>query len=199
MPHAPRPIDGDGRTADDHRLVDAIRAGSEPAFFTLFQTHYDVLCRYVYRYVRSRAIAEELVSDVFLRVWIQRQRWEVRGCVRAYLYGAARNLAIDHLRRARVEQRSVEARGNDPRTGASWYEVEADDRLAAEELAAAMQRVVDALPPRPRQVFLLRWQRHLTNAQISTALGIAVKTVEMHMTRALEALRAALPAELRPR
>jgi RNA polymerase sigma-70 factor (ECF subfamily) len=152
----------------------------------------------VYRYVRSRAIAEELVSDVFLRVWAQRERWEVRGRVRAYLYGAARNLAIDHLRRERVEQRSLDATVREHRvTGGERRRCEVEERLASEELAAAMQRAVDELPPRPRQVFLLRWQRHLTNAEIAASLGIAVKTVEMHMTRALDVLRGALPEELR--
>ena len=191
------PIGGDRYADDDRELIEAVRAGSESAFFALFHSHYEVLCRYAYRYVVSRAIAEELVSDVFLRVWAQRERWEVRGRVRAYLYGAVRNLAIDYLRRERVEQRLLAASGREQRLGGGSQSGGVEERLASEELAAAMQRAVDELPPRPRQVFLMRWQRHLTNAQIAASLGIAVKTVEMHMTRALDALREALPAELR--
>jgi RNA polymerase sigma-70 factor (ECF subfamily) len=191
------PIGGEQVPEDERALIDAVRAGSEPAFFALFREHYQVLCRYAYRYVASRAIAEELVSDVFLRVWSQRERLEVRGRVRAYLYGAVRNLAIDFLRRERVEQRLLLAGGREhPVFGASRSSG-VEEQLASEELAAAMQRAVDELPPRARQVFLLRWQRHLTNAQVAASLGIAVKTVEMHMTRALDALRAALPDGLR--
>lgn len=191
------PIGGDPTTgSEDRAIVAAVRDGSASAFRALFCAHYEVLCRYAYRFVRSRAIAEELVSDVFLRIWTQRARWEVRGKVRAYLFSATRNLAIDHLRRELVERRSLDATSREMRATGPASSTEADRRLAAAEVAAAMQRAVDELPPRPRQVFLLRWQRQLTNLEIAASLGIAVKTVEMHMTRALDALRASLAPDL---
>lgn len=191
------PIGGDRSTGDDDReIVAAVRQGSALAFRALFCANYEVLCRYAYRFVRSRAIAEELVSDVFLRIWTQRARWDVHGNVRAYLFSATRNLAIDHLRREQAERRSLDRTSRELRASGGTSSSDAEAQLAAAEVAAAMQRAVDELPPRPRQVFLLRWQRHLTNVEIASALGIAVKTVEMHMTRALEALRGSLAPEL---
>jgi len=191
------PIGGDPTTGgDDREIVAAVRLGSATAFRALFSAHYEVLCRYAYRFVRSRAIAEELVSDVFLRIWTQRARWDVHGNVRAYLFSATRNLAIDHLRREHVERRSLDVTGREMRAAGTGSAGDAEHLVAAAEVAAAMQRAVDELPPRPRQVFLLRWQRHLTNLEIAASLGIAVKTVEMHMTRALEALRASLAPDL---
>jgi len=197
MTQSLEPIGGNPYTGDDDReIVAAVRRGSEAAFFVLFRAHYEVLCRFAYRFVRSRAIAEELVSDVFLRIWTQRSRWDVHGSARAYLYGATRNLAIDWLRRERVERRSLDHTTRELLGARAASSDDADARLAAEELTAAMQRAVDELPPRPRQVFLLRWQRQLTNGEIAAALGIAVKTVEMHMTRAFDALRHSLPPEI---
>ena len=191
------PIGGDPTTgSEDRAIVAAVRDGSASAFRVLFCAHYEVLCRYAYRFVRSRAIAEELVSDVFLRIWTQRARWEVHGNVRAYLFSATRNLAIDHLRRELVERRSLDVTSREMQATGPASSTEADSRLAAAEVAAAMQRAVDELPPRPRQVFLLRWQRQLTNLEIAASLGIAVKTVEMHMTRALDALRASLAPDV---
>ncbi|HEX6816234.1 MAG TPA: RNA polymerase sigma-70 factor [Gemmatimonadaceae bacterium] len=197
MKQSLEPIGGDPYTGEnDRELIAAVRRGSEAAFYVVFRAHYVVLCRYAYRFVHSRAIAEELVSDVFLRIWTNRSRWAVHGNVRAYLYSATRHVAIDYLRRERVERRSLDHNARELRVSGAVSLGEADERLAAEELAAAMQRAVDELPPRPRQVFLLRWQRHLSNTEIAVALGIAVKTVEMHMTRALGALRHSLPSEL---
>lgn len=183
---------------EDAALVAAVRAGSQAAFRTLFRAHYAALCRYGYRFVQSRAVAEELVSDVYLRVWTVRERWDVRGSARAYLYTAVRSAALDWLRRERVERRSLDRsmRDIDP-SDVGLCESDAEARLAWQEVAAAIQRAVDDLPPRPREVFLLRWQRHRSNAQIAAQLGIAVKTVEMHMTRAYDALRSVLSTELR--
>jgi RNA polymerase sigma-70 factor (ECF subfamily) len=71
-----------------------------------------------------------------------------------------------------------------------------DDELARADIAAAIQRAVDALPARVREVLLLKWQRGMTNAQVAESLGIARKTVEMHVTRAGRALRSLLERPL---
>ncbi|HTL94913.1 MAG TPA: sigma-70 family RNA polymerase sigma factor, partial [Gemmatimonadaceae bacterium] len=145
---------GDERSSgdDDREIVAAVRRGSAAAFRALFCAHYEVLCRYAYRFVRSRAIAEELVSDVFLRIWTQRARWDVHGSVRAYLFSATRNVAIDHLRRELVERRSLEVTSRESRAAGGSSSAAADVRLVALDVAATMQRAVDELPPRPRQV-----------------------------------------------
>jgi RNA polymerase sigma-70 factor (ECF subfamily) len=179
------------REIDDNiRLAAAIRAGDHDAFLTIFRSYYERLCRYVYRYVESRPAAEDLVAEVFLRVWVHRERWDPGGNVRAYLFTSARNRALDHLRRLDTERRALRLVTHQRRT-TGWDD--AADQAATRDLSAILQRAIDELPPRPRQVVLLRWQRQLSNPEIAEELGIALKTVEMHVTRAYDALRQRLP------
>ncbi len=79
----------------DAELVARIRAGDEGGCEALYVAHHGPLWRFAYGYVRSAEIAEELVQEVFLALWRNRADWEVSGSVRAWLYGAVRNRALN--------------------------------------------------------------------------------------------------------
>jgi RNA polymerase sigma-70 factor (ECF subfamily) len=178
--------------------LERIRAGDESAFEELFKGYYRALCDFVHGYVRSRETAEELVQTVFLRVWEKRESWEPITGIRAYLFAACRNQALDHLRHRRIVDRvMLAADGMDPEELAGMQPARPDDALHATELTEALRRAVDELPERRRAVLVLRWQHHLSNLEIARALGISVKGVEAHVTRALAGLRERL-AVFRP-
>lgn len=165
------------------------------AFVALYGARYEQLCRYAFRYVRSRQDAEEIVHDVFLRLWIKRWRDGDVATVdswanhRGLAYAAVRNEAIDRLRRRRREVTVLESVAGSvaDRDRRAWSTPE--DEFAEADVAAELQRAVDQLPGRVREVLVLKWERGMTNAQVAQALGIARKTVEMHVTRAARALR----------
>ena len=189
--------DHPGRREDRHWL-ERIRAGDEAAFESLFREHYHGLCVFAARLVRSDALAEELVQDVLLRVWQQRERLEVTGTIAAYLYGATRNQALGHLRHERVERKWRERPdAGRPLAGSSGLG-QADEAARAAELAAAIERAVAGLPPRCREAYLLRRQHHLSYAEIARVMSIAPKTVEIQIGAALKALRKSLSDWLAP-
>lgn len=179
------------RNEHERALATRIRAGDEAAFTALFRDYYPGLCTYIHAYVQSGALAEELVMDIFRKLWEGRERWVVRSTVRAYLFSAAYNAAISYLRHQRHENGLVRA------VSASVLETPAlghgptgpAESLERAELAAAIARVVAELPERCRAVVLLWWQQDLKYAEIAAALGISVKTVESHLTRAAKILR----------
>jgi RNA polymerase sigma-70 factor (ECF subfamily) len=175
---------------EDRDRAERIRRGDAGAFEALFREHHAGLCRFAEGYVRDSAIAEELVQDVFFELWRGRAGWELRATVRAYLFGAVRNRALNHLKRASRERGWLarlgrEADPSDPSP--------APDRAAAEsEAAAAVARAVSRLPERARMVVELRWRHGLRHGEIAEVMGISVKGVENQLGRALKALRATL-------
>ncbi len=184
-------------SASDAALVAGIRAGDERAFEGLFRTYYDPLCQFVEGYVGTPEAAEEVVSNLFLTLWEQREGWVVRERLRAYLFTAARNRALNTLRRKRLVERVTRAamvaaaHGGDVPALASAVPP-ADDRMYNDHLLRALRTAIANLPVRYRPVVQLRWQHGMTCPEIAQVLGVPIKTVETQSARAVQALRAAL-------
>ena len=167
-----------------------------PAFETLFRTYHARLCTFAVRYVGCPDTAEEVVEEVFLRVWAQRKHEDEGGrCSRRYLYTAVRNQALNILDHERVVQQS---RGlvlhQEPMPGMSQPPAAADEQLQAAELAAAVQHAIDQLPERCRQAHVLYRQHGMSYAEIAEVMGISARTVETQLARAARSLRHALAA-----
>ena len=173
----------------DAELVRRIRAGDERALEVVFRSHYSGMASFVQRFVRSSDLAEELVQDVFLKLWSKREQLAEIETLRTYLFRAARNTALNYLRRVKLERRWAEEQGTESEPPATFA---ADDETVEQEVAAAVKQAIDRLPPRCREIFLMSRDGGLTYAEIARSLDISVKTVETQMGRALKSLRASL-------
>jgi RNA polymerase sigma-70 factor (ECF subfamily) len=177
---------------DDGELLARLRRGDEGAFDAVFRAYYGALVGLAEGMLRHRAVAEEVVQDVMLELWRRRETLAVEESLRAYLFQATRNRALNHLR-----HRKVEHRGEPHARGESVTPAAADALLAEEEIDVAVRRAVAGLPDRCREVFELSRVHGLTYAEIARTLGISVKTVEAQMGKALKVLREKLGAYLR--
>jgi RNA polymerase sigma-70 factor (ECF subfamily) len=173
----------------DAELLLRLRNGDERALEAVFRAHYASMCNVVRRIVFAPDVAEELVQDVFFKLWRKREDLSEIDALKTYLVRAARNTALNHLRRQKLEQAhgEREAIKGEPVTGDTG-----EDAAATAELEQAVQAAVDRLPPRCREVFMLSRDGGLTYQEIATELGISIKTVETQMGRALKSLRLAL-------
>ncbi len=191
------PNDGSDRADELEETAARARrlaAGDAEAFKHLFDTYFDRLYRYAYRYLQSAEESQDLVHDVFLQIWRQRRRTGLEQDLRAYLYATTRNQALNRLKHRKVEHRFLERRAaaiaaNEGSGPPPTPEQEMDEV----ERAAALQRAIDTLPRRQREVLQLRWQNQLSYAEVAALLQISPKTVAVHLTRAFEHLRHALP------
>jgi RNA polymerase sigma-70 factor (ECF subfamily) len=170
-------------------LARRIRDGDIAAFETLFRALHAPLCEVVDGYVRSQAVAEEIVQELFFVLWVDRARFPEARSTRGYLFAAARNRAVHHLRHQAVVRRWAE----ETRAESGYLVSRAPDRtLEANETEAAVRRAIDALPARTRVAFVLQWEYEMSHADIATAMGISVKGVEKLISTAKTKLKASL-------
>jgi RNA polymerase sigma-70 factor (ECF subfamily) len=174
---------------DSAKVVAALQAGDRKALERLYIAHRPGLFVYVNRMVSDRAVAEEIVQDLFIRVWRCRQELELRGTLRSYLYAAGRNHAINHLKRRKVAHRWWQRKSEILTQGSP---VQQGDSAAYRELSESVESAIAALPERTRLVFTLSRNGGLTYPEIAKEMGISVKTVESQMARALRYLRESL-------
>ena len=165
----------------DAELVEGIRVDDVEAFQTLYYRYYDALVRFLRVRLYDTESACDLVQEVFTRLWQRREHLDPAQSVRAYLYRTAHHLAVDYLRRHRLEQAYHAEQAIDaPST------TQPDDAF---ELREKLDAAIRALPDVLRLVFILNRFEHCTYNDIADILGISVKAVEKRMSRALRLLR----------
>jgi RNA polymerase sigma-70 factor (ECF subfamily) len=177
--------------SDEEQLIARIRAGDEDAFGALYLAHHDALWRFAFGYVRSRDVAEELVQEVFLALWSARTEWEVRTRVRAWLYGALRHRALNHLRHERVASRLLNREAEHAPSapiamGAPPMDLH--EAFESRELDDAVTRALEELPERRRVAMTLRWKHDLSAAEIAQVLGTTPESVRVLLSRARQEL-----------
>jgi RNA polymerase sigma-70 factor (ECF subfamily) len=188
--HAPFSPGAIGAPYGDAAWIRRIRESDRVAFEALVRHYADPLCAFIYNNTRDAEVSKELVQDLFLWIWRHRHEWEIRGSLTTYLYRSARNRSISHLRHHRLEQRWHDemARARGPLGDAARSRA-TDEDVTMSELSQAIDSAVASLPTRCREVFTLNRQHRLSYREVGETLGISVKTVEVHMGRALAALR----------
>ena len=193
----PHPVD----PRDEGELVLRLAAGDESACEALYLAYRAPLWRFAYGYVRSREVAEELVQEVFLSLWRNRGDAGLRTCIRAWLYAAVRNHAMNHLRHERVVTRLSERTARVHATQTAGDAAHVDDAIAmgsqepdaqltveAHELDAAVARAIAGLPERRRLAMTLRWKHDLSPSEIARVLGTTPESVRVLLTRARQEL-----------
>lgn len=161
-------------------IIAAVSQGKSDAFQTLYYAFADPMFRYLRRKTGNADIAEDLVQELFTKVWKNRGNLDPERPIKAYLYQAATNLAVDHLRKKVQEGFSEEPKPED--------HSEEPDHLAFEK-RDKIRRAVASLPDSQRKVFCLSRYDGLKYHEIADVLQISPKTVETHMGKALKKLR----------
>jgi RNA polymerase sigma-70 factor (ECF subfamily) len=158
------------------------------AFEKLFHMTHRSLLAFCQKFVSHRYIAEELVSEVFVKIWKNRKRIIISASGKSYLYTSVRNMAYDHLRK---EKKSI------------WTDLDEAGTLFCnaynphqhseyEEFKARIDQAVAGLPKKCRLIFQLSRDHDMKYHEIAAMLKLSPKTIETQMGRALKVLRANL-------
>lgn len=169
------------------------RAGDVGAFEAIFRRYYQHLCAFAERLLHSPDASRDAVQDVFVAIWHQRDACQGCDNLRFYLFTAVRNRVLKLIRHQRVVERTRErmtAEQRSPGTGSAPETP--DEELAASELAATVELIIQQLPERSREAYLLHRREGLSYAEIADVMGVSIRTVENHIARALRGLREGL-------
>jgi RNA polymerase sigma-70 factor (ECF subfamily) len=158
------------------------------SFAYVFQQYSEPLNYFAQTIVGSPEMAEEIVSDVFIKIWKNRADFSIKTSLKAYLFTAVRHQAIDYLRKTMRRRHSADEIHLDY---PSDYQTPEEDMLN-EELEQLLETAIAALPPQGQKVFRLSREEGMKYHEIAAHLNLSVKTVETHMGRSLRYLRTAL-------
>jgi RNA polymerase sigma-70 factor, ECF subfamily len=171
-------------------LAKDIANGNFDAYEELFNTYYEVLCHHALKYTSDAAMAQDVVSDVFARIWEKRSQLQIDTSVKSYLYRAVTNQCIDTLRK-NYHKKTVLV------DSFQHCETSCDSTITysapeTRELAMAIELAVRNLPKQCGIIFRLSREAGLKYQEIASQLNISVKTVETQMGRAFKALRVSI-------
>lgn len=173
------------KTPNERELLLLLKESNEHAFFELYQLYKDAIGLKLLRLLRNDALAEEILQDVFMKVWENRSKIDPDLSFKAYLYRIAQNLAIDVLRRASKEKHIFDQISHASTELYSHIE----EHIFKQENEALLYRVVDKLPPQRKRIFIMFKIEGKSYKEISEELGIAPSTIAEHIYKATAFLK----------
>jgi len=169
----------------EDNIFQNIKQGNIDSFEVLFRTHYSELCNYAFRYIRDKDNAEEIVQDLFYKLWEKKETIVIRSSVRSYLYRSVYNNTMMLIR----EKNKRKTTNKLPENSAMIPGDEPDQQMQTSELDEVVQSTLSAMPQKVRRIFEMSRFEGLKYKEIASKLLISIKTVEANMGKALKLFR----------
>lgn len=172
----------------DHELfiVNKMIEGDIDSFRYFFDRYYDDLSNFVNIYLHNRALSEEIVQDIFVFFWENKEKLQINTSVKSFLFSASKFKSLNLLRNTENKKRIIQKMAQDEPMVSSEQEGAYFD---ADEFRKILDAAIDQLAPKCKEIFMLSKLEGLSNKEIAGRLGLSVKTVENQMTIALKKLR----------
>lgn len=168
---------------NESELLSGIARGDERAFRQLMLTYQPLLLTYVYQLTRSESAAEEIVQDVFLKIWMGREALEGVQKFKNYLFIVCRNYALDQLRKI-ARERELASRWESEQE----FTGQAAPADTDEAIFTLLDEAVNNLPPQQQKIYLMARRQGLAHAEIARQTGLSVLTVKKYMKLAIAAI-----------
>lgn len=169
-------------------MVHLMAIDDAQAFKQFFDLLYPRFYRLAFYYIKSDALSEEIVSDVFLKIWNSRKRLPEIDNLDVYFFAAIKNQACTYIKR---EARRLYQDAQSARSSNLEY-TEPENLLIAKDLAHAVEQAISALPEKCQMIFRLIREDGMAYKDVADLLDISIKTVENQMTIAVKKLKCAV-------
>ncbi len=171
---------------DDVLIFKKVKSGDIRAFETLFRRYYEPLCRYCCSFVGAIEEAEEIVQELFYKIWKEHEKLQITFSGKAYLYAAVRNNSLQYLEHLQIRQnyythelnRLVQMKNETP-----------EELLEYKEFETYLKDTLNQLPERRKTIFIMNRFEGKKYSEIADELSLSVKTIEAEMSKALQVLK----------
>jgi len=170
-------------------LLEQVANNNEKAFKALFRMYNSRLYNYIFGMIKSHHVAEELVMDVFMKIWLGKELVVQIENFEAFIFRVAHNKSIDFLRSVAKDPKFQDL---------LWCEMQvttadqADSSMLQQEYETKLREAIDLLSPQRKKVYQLSRLKEMTHDQIATHLGLSKHTVNNHIVEALRFIRSYL-------
>ncbi|PWG81220.1 RNA polymerase sigma factor [Pararcticibacter amylolyticus] len=176
----------------DLELFGLMKVDDRGAFAELYGRYHADIVRFLRKFLKSSNLSEDICQNVFLKCWEGRSELPETIAPASWLYTVAKSRALDFLRRVSVEQAAASMILNEYPTGRNLPE----ENQFTRDYLAFIEKILDTMPERTREVFKLCRQQYLTYEEAAVQLGITHHTVKKHMGYSMRILKRAVDKEL---
>ena len=166
------------------KLLEQLGKGSHLAFNALFLQYYPQVKKFLLGFLKSESDANDLSQEIFVKIWVQREKISQVNFFKTYLYSMARNALFNYFEHELIKQNYASKTQE-----LSQYKDVIESDLYAKELSLLIDTTIEKMPEQRRRVFRMSRYEGIPNSEIAEKLNISKRTVENHITSALAELR----------
>lgn len=169
----------------DTFLINRLRNGDETALTELYNKFWQLLFMSAYNIIKDKELCEDIIQDIFMNIWHNREKIEIHISLKGYMYACARYQVFNHLKKNKDKVHVELFDDLEKRFQHTTPETE----MMHDELVQQINLIIETLPEKCQQVYKLSREEQLSHKEIAERLNISTKTVENHITKALHVIR----------
>jgi len=173
---------------NDKQLIELLKLGDQRVMTKLYNLYWKPLFISSYNLLKDKEVCEDIIQEVFMDLWNNRERLEIKISLKSYLYACTRYQVFSHFRKNKAGIKVELFDGLTQR----FHNATPETEIMHKELITQINSIVETLPEKCRKVYKLSREEHLSHKEISSNLNISTKTVENHITKALKVLKTSL-------
>ncbi len=170
---------------DEKRLIKALKNGDKVAFEEIFRIYHKRLYFFCYSFLNQKEDAENITQDVFVKLWVNRATLDCDKSISGFLFTMTKNLTLNYIRKTIHQQIFVNQLLNNGLKECC----QTDKQISYNEVKRRLNDLINRLPPKRKEIFLLTREQGLSHKEIADQLCVSVHTVESQISKALKFIR----------
>ena len=169
----------------DHELIASLKEGNRQAFSVLYRRYAADAGKIALKYFKSKDLSEEIVQEVFIRIWENRASLDEEAAFGNYLYTLTKNLVLNKIRKFFNEKKYLSYLSKQ----INMSHNKTEDVIIFSDLERFSNQLIESLPPQRKRIFKMSREDKMSNQEIANSLGLSKRTVENQITRAMKYLK----------